>query len=58
MVARELATEIIRGLSEESLFVTRTFSCSFVTTKVIMHVLVSFIKITFYVHLKCYYFVL
>ena len=37
MVPRELDTEIIRGLSEE----TRTFSCSFVTTKVIMFLLVS-----------------
>ena len=41
MLARELDTEIIRGLSEESLFVARTFSCSFATTKVIMFLLVS-----------------
>ena len=57
VVARELDTEIIRGLSEESLFVT-TNVFMFIFNNKSYNVLVSFIKITFHVDLKCYYFVL
>ena len=57
MVARELDTEIIRGLSEESLFVT-TNVFMFICNNKSYNVVVSFIKITFHVDLKCYYFVL
>ena len=57
MVARELDTEIIRRLSKESLFVT-TNVFMFICNNKSYNVLVSFIKITFHVDQKCYYFVL
>lgn len=57
MVARELDTEIIRGLSDESLFVT-TNVFMFICNNKSYNVLVSLIKIKFHVHLKCCYFVL
>ena len=53
MVARELDTEIIRGLSDESLFVT-TNVFAFICNNKSYNVLVSLIKITFHLHLKCW----
>ena len=58
MVARELDTEIIRGLSDESLFVTTNVIFMFICNNKSYNVPVSLIKITFHVHLKCCYFVL
>lgn len=57
VMARELNIEIIRGLSEESSFVT-TNVLMFICNNKSYNVVVSFIKVTVHVDLKCYYFVL